>query len=187
MIEAWFDGAVEPMNPGGHGGYGALVKRAGQLVFSEAVYIGRWPALSNNVAEYCGAIGVLRYLLREGITEGTVYGDADIVINQINGKWNAKSGAYIPYYKEAYSLRVRVPKVKFIWIPRERNCEADELSKEAVTRRPLTVTFALDSSVGIITAPKAKKKRKRTREVLRLDLNKPAVDDAWEMFKLRHG
>lgn len=184
MIELWFDGAVEPMNPGGHGGYGMLVRRDGKTVYSEAVYVGRWPSLSNNCTEYCGAIGALRYLIREGITAATVYGDADLIINQLNGKWRAKSGAYLPYYQEAYALRQRVPAVKFIWIPRERNDAADTLSKESVTRYPHVIGFQLDPSVEILPQPTITKKRKRTRDVLRLQLRDDAADDsAWETFK----
>lgn len=187
MIEVWFDGAVEPMNPGGHGGYGMLVRRDGQTIYSEAVYVGRWPSLSNNCTEYCGAIGALRYLIREGATQATVYGDADIIINQLNEKWRAKAGAYLPYYREAYALRQQVPAVKFIWIPRERNDAADTLSKEAVTRKPRVVGFQLNPLIETVPQPRITTKRKRTRDVLTLDLREAREDEAWEMFKTRYG
>lgn len=187
MIEIWFDGAVMPMNPGGHGGYGLVVRRDHQVVLLDAVYVGRWPALSNNCTEYCGAIAALRYLIREGITEATVYGDADLIINQLNGRWRAKSGAYFPYYQEAYSLRQQVPFVKFMWIPREQNGAADELSKEAVTRRPCVVGFQLDSSVPIIAPPKIPK-RKRSRDMRETPLGFEASDsESYQIFLSRYG
>lgn len=161
---AYFDGAVEPTNPGGHGGYGVVVYRGDSVLFSDAVYVGRWPDLSNNVTEYCGAIGVLRFLLREGITTAKVYGDANIVIHQLNGKWKARSGAYIPYYREAYTLRLKLPNVVFEWIPREMNSAADELSKQATTTRPQVPRFELDASLELSPTPTFKS-RKRKRDM----------------------
>lgn len=187
LINAYFDGAVEPMNPGGRGGYGIVVLSGDRVLFSEAVYIGRWPQLSNNVAEYCGAIGVMRYLLREGITEATVHGDANIVINQLNGHWKAKRGAYIPYYREAYTLRHKLPGVRFVWVPREMNGAADELSKQATCSRPLKPQFELDASLDLSAVPKFKGKiRKRDRREAPAPVE-DVEDEAWETFKLRYG
>ena len=165
MIECFFDGAAWP-NPGGHGGYGMLAIDGGKGIFSEAVYIGRWPDLSNNCAEYCGAIGVLRWLIKNGVQRALVRGDADLVINQLNGRWRAKGGAYLPFYQEAWALRQKVPGVEFRWIPREMNDRADVLSKEAVSRRPLVVGFALDSTVQLVAPPNLKR-TKRTRDIRR--------------------
>lgn len=164
MIECFFDGSVHPHNPGGHGGYGMIIRQDCQTIYSEAVYIGRWRELSVNVAEYAGVISVLRYLLKEGIEEARICGDAEIVVQQLNGKWKAKSGAYLPYYREAYALRVRIPKVKIEWIPREMNYAADELSKIGVRKR--VVGFALNDLIQQVAAPKIPS-RKRTRSMVR--------------------
>lgn len=189
MIECFFDGAVQPFNPGGHGGYGMLVRVDGQIVFSEAVYIGRWAELSNNVSEYCGAIGALRYLIREGIAEAVVYGDADIVTNQLNGRWKAKRGAYIPYYHEAAALKLKLPKVVFQWIPREMNNDADELSKQAVCQRPRIVSFALDPAIAPHSFNATIKKRKRTRDIRNQPVLSLEIDDEAiiEQFKTEYG
>lgn len=183
MIEAFFDGSVLPINPGGHGGFGIVVKRDGVLIHSDAVYIGRWPALSNNCAEYAGCIAVLRYFIHEGITRAVVYGDADLVVKQITGQWKVKSGAYVPYFHEAYALKSQLPEVAIAWIPREQNAEADELSKQAVVRRPTTIGFQLDASITPLPLPIPKSKRQRRRE----QLPQVSEDEAWEMFKSRYG
>jgi hypothetical protein len=72
-VRAWFDSACWP-NPGGHGGYGALVKQHDTAILSRSVYIGHGPHITNNVAEYAGCIAVLRFLLAEGLQSATVYG-----------------------------------------------------------------------------------------------------------------
>lgn len=183
MIEAWFDGAVEPRNPGGHGGFGIVVKRDGLLIYSEAIYMGRWPSLSNNCAEYAGCIAVLRYFIREKVEQAVVYGDADLIVEQLSGRWKVKGGAYVPYFHEAYALKNQLPGVSLVWIPREQNGEADELSKQAVVRRPTVIGFQLDSSISPLPLPKPETRRQRRRQPV------PRVneDEALEMFKLRYG
>ncbi len=187
-IQCFFDGAVAPVNPGGHGGYGIAIFCEGRVVFSDAVYVGRWPELSNNCTEYAGAIGVLRWLIQHDISTALVKGDADLVINQLNGKWKAKRGAYLPFYQEAWALRQKLPNVKFEWIPREMNTVADDLSKQAVSKRPLVVGFSLDKSVQLV-APAVILKRPRTRDLKRQYVLIPEGDDdaAIEEFRGMYG
>jgi ribonuclease HI len=135
MITCWFDGACGPESPGGHAGYGAIVKRDGRILFSEAGYVGHGSAMTCNVAEYAGAIAVLKYLLAHNLTEALIYGDSDLVIKQLNRQWKAKKGLYLPYFREAITLRLQLPNVQMKWIPRERNDEADALSKQAINKK----------------------------------------------------
>lgn len=128
-IEAYFDGACSPFNPGGHTSYGVLVKKQNQVIWSESGYIGVGSAMSNNVGEYGGAIRLMEYFLEQKINEGTIFGDSRLVIEQMNGKWKAKSGLYFKYYLKAKELRQRLPKVRFVWIPRDLNEEADLLAE----------------------------------------------------------
>lgn len=188
MFKLYFDGCVAPCNPGGFGGYGLVVFDDDRVIFSEAVYVGCWPELSNNCMEYCGAIAALRFLIREGIEDATIYGDADLIINQLNGKWKAKRGAYLPYHQEAWALRQRLPKVVMQWIPREMNTHADELSKQSVTQRPLIIGFNLDVTVEPV-APAIIPKRARTRDKKNQQVLLPDLDDerVIEQFKQMYG
>lgn len=135
-VECWFDGSTEPINPGGHTSYGALVKSGGLIILSESGYVGVGAEMSNNVGEYAGAIAVLKFLIRENLSEAIVFGDSKLVIKQLSGKWKAKKGLYVPYYYEAIKLRRQLPKVRFEWIPRERNSHADYLSRQAIKTAP---------------------------------------------------
>jgi ribonuclease HI len=87
-VECWFDGAIAPVNPGGHASYGVVIKLDGEVVLSEGGYVGHGPTMSNNVAEAAGAIRVLEALptLLDALPDGAtavVYGDSQVVINQI--------------------------------------------------------------------------------------------------------
>lgn len=163
MIECFFDGCVFPRNPGGRGGYGILVRQEFQTLHTECGYMGQYPWLSNNCAEYAGVISVFRYLIREGVEIALVRGDSALVIDQMNHQMKAKRGAYLPYYQEALALRSKLPGVTMEWIPREMNAGADELSKTGARKN--VIGFALDPDVETVSAPRIPK-RKRTRDMV---------------------
>ncbi len=133
-VVGYFDGACGPVNPGGHAGYGAIVRRGNVVIFEKAQYVGSGEGMTNNVAEYAGCIAILRFLIQSKIAQALVLGDSDMVVKQLNGKWKAKKGAYLPYYKEAIILRRQLPDVQIRWIPRHQNIDADYLSKQAINR-----------------------------------------------------
>lgn len=134
-IEAWFDGACGPINPGGHAGYGALIKIDGESAWFDTGYCGHGPKMSNNVAEYSGLIAILDKLRDFPPSEVIIRGDSMMVIEQMSGRRKAKSGLYLEYCWRAKDLLSEVRKhhdsIRFEWIPREQNTECDALSKDA--------------------------------------------------------
>jgi ribonuclease HI len=62
-IVAYFDGACEPINPGGYAAFGAVIFIDGVQVWkSSTLFVpqkGREEETSNNVAEYAGFIAIL--------------------------------------------------------------------------------------------------------------------------------
>ena len=136
MIEAWFDGVCEPINPGGHAAYGAVVKIDGSTVMAKGAYVGQGPSMSNNVAEYAGVIAVLDEIATMSGHDAVIYGDSRLVINQLNGEWRAKGGLYFDSYLSAKDKLANLPmSVRLRWILRERNAECDSLSKAVLRER----------------------------------------------------
>jgi ribonuclease HI len=136
MYTAWFDGASWP-NPNGPSACGAVIKRDGVIVAELSEYLGD-ANTSNNLAEYAGLCLVLRYFIEHGITEAKVFGDADMIVNQISGKWKVKrkkNPIYLPKYDEARALADQLPLVTYEWIPRDLNTEADALSTKPLIER----------------------------------------------------
>jgi len=139
QIEAWFDGACEPRNPGGHGAWGVRICVDGKEVHVSGGYVGSGATISNNVAEYAGVVAILKWVLQSGIHGSLkVHGDSKLVIKQLSGKWKARHGLYVGMYREALALLQDVKKVlgvEFEWIPREKNSICDYHSKKVLLDR----------------------------------------------------
>lgn len=144
LVEAWFDGACEPKNPGGHGAAGFVVRVDSRVRHTGGVYCGCGPSMSNNVAEYRGAIAVLEWLANaaEAKAAGVVhiYGDSQLVVRQLRGEWTAHSGLYLRDYRRARVLLSELARrclgvVELRWIPRTANREADALARGVLERR----------------------------------------------------
>jgi ribonuclease HI len=135
-ILAWFDGACEPVNPGGTGSFGVVIKgEDGTVLLRDAGVVGKGKAMSNNVAEYAGVRHILKYLASRPPGLATIHGDSNLVINQLNGKWRIKKGLYLSIATETKELLAHLRalgwQINFCWIPREQNEECDALSRGA--------------------------------------------------------
>lgn len=95
--------------------------------------VGRGPGMTNNVAEYGGAIAALEYLAQTGYTGPVeVRSDSQLLINQASGLWQVNSARIQPLHKRLLVLAGKFERVRFAWVPRRRNALADQLSVEAV-------------------------------------------------------
>ena len=127
MIEVYTDGRAEP-NPG-LGTYGYVVYRDGKRAHSEHGVAGH--DVTNNYAEYFCLIKALEHLEANRDEAIEVFSDSTLLVNQMKGKWKFKSGKYSEKYLRAKELASGFSRLRFEWIPRERNSEADELTNIA--------------------------------------------------------
>lgn len=146
LIEIFFDGACEPTN--------SKTKRTGVGV---AVYINKeysenWSVAvpgdngTNNIAEWCGCLKAievwseLRPLVQKLYPKVKrrvrIYSDSKLIVNQFNGSFVITHTKFLPYFKKARELAEEINFKYLIWVPRERNKQADNLSKIAMGRDP---------------------------------------------------
>ena len=87
--------------------------------------------VSNNLAEYSGLEAILNYLIEHDLTKSQiiVFGDSQLVINQMIGAWRIRQGFYVDVAYRCRELLRSFPKLELHWIPRGENFLADELSK----------------------------------------------------------
>jgi ribonuclease HI len=129
MIEVWTDGSFAPKSR--HAGYGYVIKKDKKpfMTGKGACPCDRETG-SCNVSEYMALLAAMRCLLRERVEKEEIifYSDSKLVVNQMNRVWGVCGGNYEKYLHEALALKWSFPKKSFVWIPREKNTEADALS-----------------------------------------------------------
>ncbi|MFJ9579335.1 bifunctional RNase H/acid phosphatase [Streptomyces sp. NPDC101191] len=147
-------------NPG-PAGYGAVVldPATGETLAERAEFIG---VATNNVAEYKGLVAGLRAAF-ELFPDAMVHVrmDSKLVVEQMSGRWKIKHPDMKPLAAEA--ARVFPPgRVRYEWMPRERNKHADRLANEAMDagRRgeqwsPSASTAAVDHTTALAAARSA--------------------------------
>lgn len=98
-----------------------------RIVFELSLHINK-PG-STNYAEYSACIEVLKWLTLNEHEHAIVNGDSKLVVNQLNGLWKVRKGTYTDKAAEAMELFKSLPNVDIVWSRRNKNKEADGLSK----------------------------------------------------------
>ena len=136
IIQAWFDGACGPRNPGGNMGMGAIVQFEDRCDYRYEGEVKNFNN-SNNVAEYKAFLLVMDML--KGIRNKNIVinGDSNLVVQQMSNRWRIKDGMYKHSALKALEEVIILKKNNNIiinWIPREQNSDADELSNEGIKK-----------------------------------------------------
>jgi probable phosphoglycerate mutase len=112
-------------NPG-PAAYGCLVKNAqtNEVLFKEGKTLG---ITTNNVAEYSGLVAAL--IASHEIDPNAqieVRMDSKLVVEQMSGNWKIKHENMKGLVEKARNAFAQ-SQVKYVWVPREDNLEADTL------------------------------------------------------------
>lgn len=141
-IKAYFDGSCGPINPGGEMGIGVIIFEDDKEVYRCSDKVPEAPENTNNVAEYLAFIKILEFFSLKSyeFTDITIYGDSNLVVQQMNNAWKIREGHYKEHALQAKKL-LQILKVdnniKIEWIPREQNTLCDDLSK-GINKKPLS-------------------------------------------------
>lgn len=127
------DGLCEPRNPGGIACYGFVIYREGEAIARGYGEACRGPEATNNVAEYSAAIAALARLIAMGLTEEAVEvrSDSQLLVRQMQGEYAVRSRRIAALHGNLRRLAARFRQLRWRWVPREENREADALSRRA--------------------------------------------------------
>ena len=129
-LHAHCDGGARG-NPG-PAGYGALLAEADGTVVAElSEFLGM---RTNNYAEYSGLLGCLQYALDHGRGQLRVVSDSELMVKQIQGKYQVKSPDLKPLYDEAKRRIGKLDAFQIEHALRHKNKDADRLANEAMDR-----------------------------------------------------
>ena len=116
-------------NPG-PAGYGAWVLNQDSGETTEVSgYLG---VTTNNVAEYQGLLHGLQHALGHGAGTVEVRADSQLLIRQLEGRYQVRHPNLVPLYREAVSLLRRFDRWTAVHVPREQNREADRLANRGI-------------------------------------------------------
>jgi ribonuclease HI len=134
QVHVHFDGACQPPKGGGVATYGFTIEGPGLHREEKGLAVPPWtPRATNNVAEYTAAIRALEWLSEKGYSGPVrVMGDSQLVIRQVQGQYRVKAPHLREYHERLLKMARAFERVDWVWIPREVNARADELSKEAL-------------------------------------------------------
>tara|TARA_B100001287_G_scaffold260762_1_gene249153 strand:- start:1119 stop:1547 length:429 start_codon:yes stop_codon:yes gene_type:complete len=119
----YFDGSADP-NPGKAAFGFSHIKDNVEVAF-ECGYIGN---STNNMAEYTGLLKALLYCKLNDIDSISIYGDSQLVVNQVNEVYRVKSHSLRQINTQCKEL-MKFLNVRVQWIDRNCNQRADFLSK----------------------------------------------------------
>ena len=141
MLILQFDGlyreAPQNLNLGAGAGlmcYGWVILRNQSIIARGHGGYVRGKEASSNVAEYLALIEGLEALLDLGAENDPVMitGDAQSVINQMQGLASVSAHSIRPLFRQARKLFTHFKRAQWCWTPRELNQEADALTRRAL-------------------------------------------------------
>jgi len=135
MIEVYFDGLCQPINPGGIACYAFIVTTKEKIIHSESG-LAEDPFSNNstnNVAEYVALARALEWLVQHNLQSEKIRirSDSQLVVNQLMGSYKVKANRIIPLYNKVIKLKNEFQDIQIQWVPREKNKEADLLTNKA--------------------------------------------------------
>jgi len=128
-VTVYVDGLAEPKNPG-TGTYGFLIYDGAKKLAEGSGLAGY--EVTSNFAEYTALAEALKRLGALHI-EGDVLvrSDSKLLVGHMSEGWKVKGGMYLEKLKEVRDLMKEFGSIRFEWIPREQNGEADLLTRIA--------------------------------------------------------
>ncbi|GGC68649.1 ribonuclease HI family protein [Undibacterium terreum] len=125
--QAWFDGSTHP-NPGRMGVGGILKSPDGAVVrISRAAGQG-----NSSKGEYLALIAVLQEAVRLQPKKLQIYGDSQVVINDVMQQGGKTASGLESHRAQARQLMAQLNLLSLTWVPRHKNAEADALSQQAI-------------------------------------------------------
>jgi ribonuclease HI len=120
----FYDGSANP-NPGKLG-LGITIFKDKREIMCAAKPAGHG---TNNEAEYLALIFLLEMAVELGIKAIVVYGDSQLITNQVNGVWGVGKETLKQHHHSVTALKSKFDSIEFVWCKREKNKRADKLSK----------------------------------------------------------
>ena len=122
-----FDNEYKPINAG----IGGVIKLKDKNIFSFSENVG---VKTNNEAEYLALIKGINLCLENNISNLSIFADSELVVRQINGDYKVKNERMAVLHKKTHELLSKLSSWDINHVLREKNTEADDLSKQGLSK-----------------------------------------------------
>ena len=128
-IKIFTDGASRN-NPGPAAAVAVFYDERGELLDGFSKKLG---TMTNNQAEYEGIILAMENVLKKySGNEIEIYMDSKLACEQLKGNYKIKNHGLVQLYIKAKKLEDKIGMIRYNYIPREKNKEADKLVNDAL-------------------------------------------------------
>jgi len=94
---------------------------------------------TNNESEYLALIEGVELCLKHSIKTVSIYADSELIVKQINGEYKVKNERMAVLCKQTHAQLSKLDSWNLSHVMRDKNSEADELSKEGLTKEKTNV------------------------------------------------
>ena len=129
FFELFTDGASQLDK--NNAGIGGLLKNGNKTIFSFAENVGD---CTNNEAEYLALIRGIELCVQHKILHVNIFSDSELIVRQINGEYKVKNQRMIKLHSKVLDLCSLLTQWSVSHVMREKNMEADILSKEGLEK-----------------------------------------------------
>ena len=126
-VEIYSDGGARG-NPG-PAGIGGVIRSGGNIIATYYEYIGE---ATNNQAEYRAVLRGLEEAKKLGAINIQFVLDSELVVSQLRREYKVKNRDLATLFVQIWNISQQFKSVKYRWVPRERNYEADALVNKAI-------------------------------------------------------
>jgi ribonuclease HI len=116
-------------NPGPAGAGAVLLDAEGRELAARSLWLGH---CTNNVAEYRALLLGLQAALEQGCGRLAIRLDSELIVRQLQGRYQVKNEALKPLFTEVKSLLARLEGWSVAHVPRAQNKRADELANRGI-------------------------------------------------------
>ena len=89
---------------------------------------------TNNEAEYLALIEGINLCLENNISNISIFADSELIVRQINGDYKVKNERMAVLHKKTHELLSKLNSWDISHVLREKNTEADDLSKQGLSK-----------------------------------------------------
>tara|TARA_Y100000385_G_scaffold281924_1_gene335534 strand:+ start:7367 stop:7891 length:525 start_codon:yes stop_codon:yes gene_type:complete len=112
-------------------GIGGLLKKGNKTLFTFAENVGD---CTNNEAEYLALIRGIELCIENKIDNVDIFCDSELIVRQVNGDYKVKNERMIKLHARVVDLCLMLKVWSVSHVMREKNTEADLLSKEGLEK-----------------------------------------------------